>query len=760
MPHLVRFFLFLLLSFPATYSIAQVKYYQKDASIKVIAYGQEQPLAWCGGFNTPQFASADLDHDGLNDLVVFEKGLGVTTFINRGTAGKPDYVFAPEYAVNFPPIKNYLVLADYNCDGIADLFQWGGYGFAVYKGYYNAYNQLCFTFVKDLYYFNDKYAGGPVNAYCNPGDIPAIVDVDGDGDLDFISYDISGGVMNLYKNMREELHLPCDSLHIALKDRCWGRVYQGFERAHRLAYSCDNSGLGRETKVTHSGNTPCLFDWDMDGDFDYLDGSVSFNEMTFLKNGRTEHGGVDSMVSQDSLWQTGGKQINIPIWPAAYNIDVDQDGKKDLLIAPNAANSSENYKCIWYYKNLSTPGNPSWQFQSDSFLIDKTIDLGSASYPMLFDYNRDSLPDLFVGSDGYRQSSGLLQSRISYYLNTGSPGYPKFTLQTNDFLGMGSYAFRGSAPAVGDIDNDGKADLIIGHTNGTLSYFKNAATSNNLQPVWKLEQLQLVDVANDTINAGGNAAPFIYDIDKDGKPDLIIGDSYGYIRYYQNISAVRGTISLKLINKRLGNTRVDPTQNLGNYCTPFIGRIDSTGVDYLLLGSNSGNIYRYTGFQGGDTTATYTLLDSQYAYIDTTYLRINHPNTSFGVYGNRRSALTVGDIGKDGGFEMIVGNVKGGLELYKWKDPSVNPVLPPQPVKVVLYPNPAKDYINLNWTGLSEPDVLVNIFNMPGQQVYSGSFPSFNNPVNISVASLPSGVYVCVIRNGGNRFHIKFSVVK
>mgnify|MGYP001600723172 CR=1 FL=1 len=73
--------------------------------------------------------------------------------------------------------------------------------------------------------------------------------------------------------------------------------------------------------------------------------------MTFLRNGRipSAPAGADSMVSQDTMWQTGGRRIDIPIWPAAHHVDVDQDGKKDLLIAPNGGTASKNYNNVWYY---------------------------------------------------------------------------------------------------------------------------------------------------------------------------------------------------------------------------------------------------------------------------------------------------------------------------------------------------------------------------------------------------------------------------
>jgi hypothetical protein len=764
---LVRFFLCMALCWPGRAG-AQMSLYQADTSIKVYAYSREQTMAWSGGFNTPQFSMGDLNKDGLQDLVVFTPWTGVQTFINRGSAGNPDYRYAPEYALNFPPIYDYLALADYNCDGISDLFHQGSSGFSVYRGYYNSRNQLCFAYYKDLYYSNDIYSGGPVNAFNNPGDIPAIVDVDHDGDLDFISYDIVGGNMDLYRNMQVELGLPCDSIHIALKDRCWGKVYQGFYRTHMLDYSCSNAGLlkqsGSGSKKTHSGNTPCLFDWDMDGDYDYLDGSVSFNQMTFLKNGKIEAGGgTDSMISQDTAWQAGGIPINLPSWPAAYNVDVDQDGRKDILVTPNAGGLSENYKCILYYKNLSAPGAPNWVFQSDSFLTDMTIDLGTASYPALFDYDKDGKPDLFVGSDGYYQASGTLQSRLSYYRNTSVPGSPSFTLQTTDLLGISSYGFKGAAPAFGDIDDDGIADMIIGHSDGTLSYFKNIAASDLVTPIWQLAQLALTDASGTIINTGGNAAPFIYDIDKDGKKDLIIGSIYGYIQYYRNVSATSGTISLKLINTKLGNAKADPKHNYGIYSAPFIGKIDSTDIEYLLLGSNSGNIYRFTGFQGGDTAAVYTLLDSNYAFVDSTYNLYNHQGTSYGIYSNLRSTVTVGDIAGDGGFEMITGNVRGGLELYKQKIyiPHPNEQAPAvQEGKVQVFPNPATNMLQVRWDGIAAQEVSVSIINMAGQVLHTSVVPAACYSTSLSLSAMPQGLYICLLQSGVQRFYNKFTIIR
>ncbi len=750
---------------------AQSTFYLPDTSINVIAYGKQQVLPWCGGFNNPQFTMGDLNHDGLQDLVVFEPYNSVRTFINKGSAGAPNYRYAPEYALNFPPINSYLILADYNCDGIPDLFHQGSTGFAVYKGYYNFKNQLSFNFYINLFYSNDPATGsGPGNAFNNPGDIPAIVDVDNDGDLDFISYDISGGFINYFRNMRVEYGYSCDTIAINLWDKCWGRVYQSFWNTHQLAQTPDNSGLirnpgsGNMERKTHSGNTVCLFDWDMDGDYDYLDGNISFPTLTFLQNGRIQYNptGADTMVYQDTMWQsiTGGTTVNLSIWPAAFNVDVDQDGKKDILVAPNGINS-KNYNNVWYYKNFSTTGTPDWRFQSDSFFVDQSIDMGTGAYPTLFDFNKDGKPDLLVGGDGYRQASGLLRSKMSLYLNTGTVSNPAFTLQTTDFLGMFAQNFKGIAPAIGDINNDGKSDLIIGHSNGTLTYYENIAASDSVAPNWQLTELVLTDMAGDTIDVTDHAAPVIYDLDKDGKPDLVIGNVYGTLVYYRNVSTTPGSMLLKLVNTQLGQVLVDPAQVFGNYSTPFFGKIDSTGTDYLLIGSGSGNLYLYTGFQSGDTTATYTLLDPHYSFIDSTHNLYNNPGSANGIYQDLRTAPVVGDIAGNHSYEMLVGMKLGGIQLYKrqvFTEGVDNTTL--ENGKISVFPNPANDILNVSWSGIRQTDVQLSIINMEGQCLYSVSAPSSLTHTSIPLGSLSSGMYVCVLQSGVNRYYNKFTVIK
>lgn len=754
----------LLLSYHAVAQY-QGRIYKYDTSIKIFAGGKQKPLAWCGGFNIPQFAMGDLDHDGKKDLVVYERGTGVRTFINKGNAGNPDYVFAPDFALNFPEVGGSLKLIDYNCDGIADLITSRG-GFSLYTGYYNSKNELTFRFYQILQYCNDTFSTGCQNAWVSPADIPEVVDVDHDGDLDFLAFDIDGNKVAWYKNVQIEEGLPCDSVRIKEKDKCWGKFYQRGWLTNALGYNCetDNASLVLlpGEKVTHTGNTLCLIDMDNDGDYDVLDGNLGYNSIVYMENGKIPYSTIshrDSMVHQDTTWNKSGYSVNMSTWPTPYFIDIDQDGKRDLLISPNTV--SEDYHCIQFLKNIGTDALPNFQFQSDTFLIDKAIDVGTAAYPLFYDYNKDGRPDLFVGSDGYYQPDGTYKARVSYYMNTSKPDTASFELQTTDFLNLSSYNFKGTALAVGDIDNDGKDDLVIGHTGGSLSYFKNTATAANVQPVWELGKLTMTDQAGKNINVGGNAAPCIYDLDKNGKPDLLIGAFSGYVQYYSNLSALPGQVNLKLINPQLGGMKTDKVY--AGYSVPYVGKLDSSGVDYILLGSFSGLLYRYTGFQAGDTSGIYLMIDSNYSFIDSSYLSI----TRHGNYLGFRSAPAVADVDGNGKLELVVGDVYGGLILYE-QDSFVHDTDMHLGVskfyteqQVTIYPNPTGSDATISWSSsFSTATINISLVAATGEQLLSETVNASAGKFTLSTHHLPPGIYYCIVQSEKKKEVLRVTVIK
>ena len=95
------------------------------------------------------------------------------------------------------------------------------------------------------------------------------------------------------------------------------------------------------------------------------------------------------MVSADYNFPSNTTPANVQIFPAAYCLDLDFDQKKDLVVAPNANNVSENENSVWYYKNLGSNQAPVFVYQDNDWLQGDMIDHGAGSVPLLYDVNAD-----------------------------------------------------------------------------------------------------------------------------------------------------------------------------------------------------------------------------------------------------------------------------------------------------------------------------------------------------------------------------------
>ena len=90
--------------------------------------GQNIKWPWLGGVNACQFVEMDLNLDGVPDLMIFDRhGNRKLTFLTTSVSGSKEYTPAPEYAGKLPDIHDWIITADYNCDGKMDIFV-AGYG--------------------------------------------------------------------------------------------------------------------------------------------------------------------------------------------------------------------------------------------------------------------------------------------------------------------------------------------------------------------------------------------------------------------------------------------------------------------------------------------------------------------------------------------------------------------------------------------------------------------------------------------------------
>ncbi len=599
---------------------------------------------WAGGMNSCQFGEVDMDMDGKKDLFVFDRnGNRILPFLNKGTEGSTDYEFAPEYIENFPELHDWAELVDYNADGKEDIFTYSyDYpGIIVYKNI--SVNHLEFELV--VYPFLTSYQGGGyVNILVTSVDYPAITDIDNDGDLDILTFWGLGSFVEMHKNLSMELYGTPDSLIYQKVSNCWGYFAENAES--NIIYldtciggkNCTISYLKEQPDTIidpfrHTGSTFLALDLDADNDKDLLIGDVDYPNLVQLING----GNPDSahIISQDTLFPSYNKAVNLFSMPAPAYIDINNDGLKDLLLSPfdPSLNKNNNYRSSWLYLNSGTNNNPHFNFEMNNFLQEDMIDVGSGAYPVFFDYDKDGLMDLFVSDYGYyiysyygyaNALTSVYWSNIALFRNTGTLQNPEFTQITHDFNNLSAQHLTGIYPAFGDIDGDTKADMIIGMEDGTLWFYKNiAGAGQSMEFDEPVKNFQNIDV-------GAFSAPQLYDLNNDGLPDLIIGEEKGNLNYYKNSGTITNPV-FNLTTDSLGKVNVtDPLVSYTGYSTPCFFK-NKTNKTELIVGSEHGKVFYYKNIEG-NLTGKFIKNDSLYLLID---------NAAFPLQNGIRTGATI-----------------------------------------------------------------------------------------------------------------------
>ena len=296
--------------------------------------------------------------------------------------------------------------------------------------------------------------------------------------------------------------------------------------------------------------------------------------------------------------------------------------------------------------------------------------------PAFFDMNGDGLTDIIAG---------------------GKNGYalfiPKFRRCPNTLLEACRRIFRRHTrrrifiPAVGDIDGDGKVEIVVGtggfsSDSGRLLFFKNTGSMD--APKW-------VKIEGTDIKIGNDAAVTIVDYNFDGLPDIIAGNSEGEIFFFKNISTGK---NIRFVRDK----SILLKKSFDKYAVPSALQLKDKVI--LTIGTSLGRLYMFELEKGNNkisaknitadlsakrflSPAFTNLLDkSRFDLVladgDGVLTYYENKKKDFTIWGKNQElfnnrifagpacAPTMSFIGNR--LYMVVGNMDGKLRLYEYRN--------------------------------------------------------------------------------------------
>jgi len=480
----------------------------------------------------------DVDGDGDLDIFTTTKAWNnsYNYYENTGSASNPAYAAPINNAFGFTPVTNSFLLltfGDLDGDGDLDLITTG------YGGTSALHINSGTATAPD---FSTAGVLSPFGIGTDSG-VKELVDIDGDGDLDFF---ISTGSNFIY--------------------------YKNTGSSTAPAFTLQGNNPFSLSHIT--GNPFAFGDMDGDGDLDFF--TTSQYDVFFYENTGTPT--VPNFANPTPNTLTGftlsGTLMGMDI------VDYDNDGDWDIV-----SGRSGYYGQIgdfMYYENIGTNAAADFTFPNPKIVKPFSLN-GSSQAATLGDLNGDGLIDILAESDG---------QGIQFYENTGTvtaTDYHYLSIVNNPF-GLTSMSGGYDSPTLVDIDNDGDLDLFRGSTYSTIiTYNENTGTAT--APAFGANQTDPFSLTQATAsNIYSNLA--FTDLDGDGDLDILMGTSTNDFYYYENT----GTVTVPVFDAPITNPfNITPVVTTVSYIAekPVFIDMDNDGDMDILTGRTGGDYYYF-----------------------------------------------------------------------------------------------------------------------------------------------------------------------
>ncbi len=306
----------------------------------------------------------------------------------------------------------------------------------------------------------------------------------------------------------------------------------------------------------------------------------------------------DIHIGRDDLW---------------HPTDWDGDGRIDLLIGvsdwrdygwDDAFNAKGEWTrgplhgSVYFHRNIGSNASPRYAPPVKVEAAGKPIDQYGSPIPNPVDWDGDGDLDLVA--------SNFLDT-VTLFRNDGSRKDAR--LSSGELLkvnaAQGAETLRMDLcmiqPRVATLHPDGRASLLIGEEDGTVSLVENLAPRGQ-QP--RLAPPRYFEQVDPWVKSGALSRPVAVDWNGDGKLDLIAGNSAGYIQFFENTGTPampqfedRGYLEAagKVIRRMAGENRSiqGPAEAKWGYSNPSVADWDLDGDLDLMVNDIWGAVQWY-----------------------------------------------------------------------------------------------------------------------------------------------------------------------